>query len=47
MVYAENDKYHLDPQEDQLKAGVLPTAPEFGVEDEEIYGFPSSVMISS
>ncbi|RPB16726.1 NAD(P)-binding protein [Morchella conica CCBAS932] len=31
-------KYHLDPQEDQLKGGLLPTAAEFGVEDESIHG---------
>ena len=31
-------KYGEDPQEVLLRAGVLPTAPDWGVESEEIYG---------
>ncbi|KAJ2961472.1 hypothetical protein NQZ79_g3251 [Umbelopsis isabellina] len=31
-------KYHLDPQEDQLKAGQTPLTPGYGVESEERWG---------
>lgn len=33
-----NPQYHLDVQEEQLRAGMLPTDPAYGLEPEERFG---------